>query len=231
MAAREEEAMAALRGRRPRSGGARAAAGGGHGGAPAAEIPSLAAEIPSRGRAPRQPLLHHGPTSSRRQLPVVGPPHRGNRVLPPLPRSGHGQGFASRREKNPYLRPPWRPTHFGFAVWVSCWSAFRPRCVGILGLGMVMRRLLETALGCCMPGHFFYIYFFQNYFLQKYIFSFTMYRFIPLPPGRVVAGGLYVIKIYVLSYGGPYRPAGGGRLPPNIKAEVPLTCICSKQHP
>jgi len=127
------------------SGGARAAAGGGHGGAPAAEIPSPAAEIPSRGRAPRQPLLHHGPTSSRRQLPVVGPPHRGNRVLPPLPRSGHGQGFASRREKNPYLRPPWRPTHFGFAVWVSCWSAFPPRRVGILGLGRVMRRLLETA--------------------------------------------------------------------------------------
>ena len=42
----------------------------------------------------------------------------------------------------------------------------------------------------------------------------------PLPGGR----GLYVIKICVLSHGGPYRPAGGRQaLTPNIKAEVPLT--------
>ena len=62
--------------------------------------------------------------------------------------------------------------------------------------------------------------------------------FIPLPGGRGAAGGpsagraapcrplpdgrgLYVIKIYVLSHGGPYRPAGRRQAPPNIKAEVP----------
>jgi len=55
----------------------------------------------------------------------------------------------------------------------------------------------------------------------------------PLPGGR----GQDVIKIYVLSHGGPYRPAGGRQAPtPNIKAEVhpprsPHTYICSKQHP
>ena len=61
--------------------------------------------------------------------------------------------------------------------------------------------------------------------------------FIPLPPDRGAARGLppvcgaagplpggrslYVIKISVLSHGGPYRPAGGRQAPPNIKAEVP----------
>ena len=69
--------------------------------------------------------------------------------------------------------------------------------------------------------HFFYFYIFQNRFLQKYIFGFTIYRFIPLLPGRGAAGGRQ----------GAYRTAGGGRLRPNIKAEVPPTCICSKQHP
>ena len=29
----------------------------------------------------------------------------------------------------------------------------------------------------------FYFYIFQKYFLQKYIFNFTIYSFIPLPPG------------------------------------------------
>ena len=64
---------------------------------------------------------------------------------------------------------------------------------------------------------FLYFYIFQNHFLQKYIFGFTIYRFIPLPPGRG-----YVIKISVLSNGGPYRLAGGRQAPPNIKTEVPL---------
>ena len=37
---------------------------------------------------------------------------------------------------------------------------------------------------------FFYFYIFQNRFLQKYIFSFIIYRFIPLPPGCGAAGPL-----------------------------------------
>ena len=31
---------------------------------------------------------------------------------------------------------------------------------------------------------FLYFYIFQKHFLQKYIFDFTIYSFIPLPPGR-----------------------------------------------
>jgi len=64
---------------------------------------------------------------------------------------------------------------------------------------------------------FFHFYIFQNRFLQKYIFGFTIYRFVPLPPGRGAAAplpggmGLYAIKISVLSQ----------QTPPNIKAEVP----------
>jgi len=34
---------------------------------------------------------------------------------------------------------------------------------------------------------FFYFYIFENRFLQKYIFGFTIYRFIPLPPGKGAA--------------------------------------------
>ena len=46
----------------------------------------------------------------------------------------------------------------------------------------------------------------------------------PLPGGR----GLYVIKIYFLSHGGPYRLAGGRQAPhPNIKAEGPPTHLHS----
>jgi len=37
------------------------------------------------------------------------------------------------------------------------------------------------------------------------------------PGGR----GLYIIKICVLSHGGPYRLAGGRQAPPKIKAEAP----------
>ena len=38
------------------------------------------------------------------------------------------------------------------------------------------------------PKRFFYFYIFKKYFLQKYIFCFTIYSFIPLPPGRGAAG-------------------------------------------
>ena len=66
-------------------------------------------------------------------------------------------------------------------------------------------------------ARFLYFYIFENRFLHKYIFDFTIYRFIPLLPRRGAAlpggRGLYEIKICVLSHGGPYRPAGGGRLP------------------
>ena len=80
---------------------------------------------------------------------------------------------------------------------------------------------LTPALYFVWPGRFFHFYIFQNYFLQKYIFGFTIYRNVPLPPGRG-GRGLYAIKIFVLSHGGPYRPAGGRQAPtPNIKAEVP----------
>ena len=54
---------------------------------------------------------------------------------------------------------------------------------------------------------FFYFYIFIKCFLHKYIFGFTIYSFIPLPPW------------------------GGAASSPNIKGEVPHTCICSKQHP
>ena len=75
----------------------------------------------------------------------------------------------------------------------------------------------------CVPAFFLYI--FQNRFLQKYIFGFTIYRFIPLLPGRG-----YVIKISVLSNGGPYRLAGGRQAPPNIKAEVPPIFAANNIH-
>ena len=39
-----------------------------------------------------------------------------------------------------------------------------------------------------VAGHLFYFYIFQKYFLQKYIFNFTIYSFIPLPPGRGAVG-------------------------------------------
>jgi len=72
---------------------------------------------------------------------------------------------------------------------------------------------------------FLYFYIFQNRFLQKYIFGFTIYRFITLPPGRG-----YVIKISVLSNGGPYRLAGGRQAPPNIKNEVPPAFAANNIH-
>ena len=37
--------------------------------------------------------------------------------------------------------------------------------------------------------HFFLFYIFQNHFSHKYIFNFTIYKFVPLPPGRGAAGG------------------------------------------
>ena len=71
----------------------------------------------------------------------------------------------------------------------------------------------------CAARRFLYFYIFQNHFLQKYIFDFRIYRFITMPPGRGVAGGLppvyrtdgplYAIKTCVLLHEGPYRPAGG----------------------
>ena len=87
--------------------------------------------------------------------------------------------------------------------------------------------LRERHVKIGIVGVFFHLYIFQNYFLQKYIFGFTIYRFIPLPPGWGAAGGLPPVCGAALpggrgSHGGPYRPARGGRLPPNIKDEPPL---------
>ena len=55
---------------------------------------------------------------------------------------------------------------------------------------------------------FFYFYIFQNSFLQKYIFSFIIYRFIPLPPGRGAAGGLPPVCGAGSTLPPPYRAVG-----------------------
>ena len=73
------------------------------------------------------------------------------------------------------------------------------------GLGNILLPLIKHAVGqefdlcscaVCWPNQWslksrlFYFYIFQKYFLLKYIFNFTIYSFIPLPPGRGAAGGL-----------------------------------------
>ena len=65
----------------------------------------------------------------------------------------------------------------------------------------------DVAVVAAAAASFFYIYFSKT-FLQKYIFNFTIYSFIPLPPGRRAAGGrnLYVKKIYAEALGGSLPP-------------------------
>ena len=48
----------------------------------------------------------------------------------------------------------------------------------------------QCSAACAGGGSFFFIFtFFKIVFLQKYIFGFTIYRFVPLPPGRGRQGG------------------------------------------
>jgi len=55
-------------------------------------------------------------------------------------------------------------------------------------------RAQASALRCwtalVLDWRLFYFFIFQKHFLHKYIFNFTIYSFIPLPPGRGAAGGL-----------------------------------------
>ena len=101
----------------------------------------------------------------------------------------------------------------------------------------VEAHLFIVSLFICPGLEAFFIFIFLKIVFYRNIFSvsqFTgLYPYRPsgggrgptacLRGGRPPAGcrGLYVIKICVLSHGGPYRPAGGRQAPPNIKAEVP----------
>jgi hypothetical protein len=67
----------------------------------------------------------------------------------------------------------------------------------------------------------FYFYIFQKYFLQKYIFDFTIYSFIPLPPGGR-GRDIYVNKNIFYLRGGL-----GGSQPPPYRAAGPSPQNCS----
>ena len=99
----------------------------------------------------------------------------------------------------------------------------------------------EPKTAAAAAAHFFSFYIFQNRFFFRNIFSVS--QFTGLYPYRPVGGrqgpaahlrggrppaplpgdrGLYVIKISVLSHGGPCRPAGGAAgSPPQYKSRGP----------
>ena len=70
---------------------------------------------------------------------------------------------------------------------------------------------LPPACAACLSRRLFYFYIFQKHFLQKYIFDFTIYSFIPLPPGRGTTEIYMYIKIICAE-------ALGGSLPPPCRA-------------
>ena len=103
----------------------------------------------------------------------------------------------------PATRPPplWRAAH-GVALLATFATAEREEMTGIrrpLPPSYTMQGMdMDVAEGGCgglEVEAFFYFYIFQNCFLHKYIFSFIIYRFIPLPPGCGTAG--------------PFRPPAG----------------------
>ena len=58
-----------------------------------------------------------------------------------------------------------------------------------------------------IAAFFLFLYILKT-FLQKYILSFTIYSFIPLPPGRRAAGGLPPLCGAASPLPSPYRAVG-----------------------